>query len=134
MRPPPRKSSETPQSWRQRFQALRNVPPLLRMVWGTSKPLATGSLLLRAISALFPLGTLWVSKLIIDLVVRAIRHQAYDHRLVWKLLLLELLLAIGSDSLGRFISLTDSLLGDLFSNHVSLRLMEHAARLALVSF
>ena len=104
------------------------------MVWGASKPLATGSLLLRGISALFPLATLWVSKLIIDLVVRAIRHQAYDHNLIWKLLLLELLLAIGSDTLGRFISLIDSLLGDLFSNHVSLRLMEHAARLDLVSF
>jgi ATP-binding cassette subfamily B protein len=104
------------------------------MVWGTSKPLALGSLLLRGISALLPLATLWVSKLIIDLVVRAIRHQPYDHFLVWKLLLLELLLALASDTLGRFISLIDSLLGDLFSNHVSLRLMEHAATLDLVSF
>jgi ATP-binding cassette, subfamily B, bacterial len=134
MRPSPSKSSDAPQSWRQRFQALRNVPPLLRMVWGASKPLALGSLLLRGISALLPLATLWVSKLIIDLVVRAIRHQPYDHFLIWKLLLLELLLALSSDTLGRFISLIDSLLGDLFSNHVSLRLMEHAAALDLVSF
>jgi ATP-binding cassette subfamily B protein len=134
MRPPPSSSAETSQSWRQRFQALRNVPPLLRMVWGISKPLALGSLLLRGISALLPLATLWVSKLIIDLVVRAIRHQPYDHFLVWKLLLLELLLALSSDTLGRFISLIDSLLGDLFSNYVSLRLMEHAAALDLVSF
>jgi ATP-binding cassette, subfamily B, bacterial len=104
------------------------------MVWGISKPLALGSLLLRGISALLPLATLWVSKLIIDLVVRAIRHQPYDHFLVWKLLLLELLLALSSDTLGRFISLIDSLLGDLFSNYVSLRLMEHAAALDLVSF
>jgi ATP-binding cassette subfamily B protein len=104
------------------------------MVWGASKPLALGSLLLRGISALLPLATLWVSKLIIDLVVRAIRHQPYDHLLVWKLLFLELLLALTSDTLGRFISLIDSLLGDLFSNHVSLRLMEHAAALDLVSF
>jgi ATP-binding cassette subfamily B protein len=104
------------------------------MVWGASKPLALGSLLLRGISALLPLATLWVSKLIIDLVVRAIRHQSYDHFLIWKLLLLELLLALASDTLGRFISLIDSLLGDLFSNHVSLRLMEHAAALDLVSF
>ena len=35
-------------------------------------------LLLRLVAALFPIATLWVSKLIIDLVVRAIRHQAID--------------------------------------------------------
>ena len=50
MRPPP-KPSETPQTWRERFHALRNVPPLLRMVWRTSPALTIGTLLLRAISA-----------------------------------------------------------------------------------
>ncbi len=35
---------------------------------------------------------------------------------------------------GRFISLVDSLLGDKFTNHVSIRLMEHANSLDLVSF
>ena len=39
-----------------------------------------------------------------------------------------------SDALSRFISLVDSLLGDQFTNHVSVRLMEHANSLDLVSF
>lgn len=134
MRPPPPKSAETPQTWRERFQALRNVPPLLRMVWETSRPLTVATLLLRCVSALFPLATLWVSKLIVDLVVRAIRHQSYHRNDIWKLLLLELLLAVGSDTLGRFVSLVDSLLGDRFTNHVSIKLMEHATSLDLVSF
>ena len=43
-------------------------------------------------------------------------------------------LAIVSDALSRFISLVDSLLGDQFTNHVSIRLMEHADSLDLVSF
>jgi ATP-binding cassette subfamily B protein len=133
MKPPP-KASDTPQTWRERFQALRNVPPLLRMVWQTSHTLTFCTLLLRGIAALFPLATLWVSKLIIDLVVRAIRHQPFDHTLIWKLLILELLLAVGSDTLGRFVSLVDSLLGDSFTNYVSIRLMEHANSLDLVSF
>ncbi len=134
MRPAPAKPSEKPQTWRERFDALGNVPPLLRMVWETSRPLTVSTLLLRCVSALFPLATLWVSKLIVDLVVRAIRHQPYHRSDIWKLLILELLLAIGADTLGRFVSLVDSLLGDRFTNHVSIKLMEHAASLDLVSF
>jgi ATP-binding cassette, subfamily B, bacterial len=134
MRRPPPKPSDTPQTWRQRFEALRNVPPLLKMVWQTSRALTISTLLLRVLSALFPLATLWVSKLIVDLVVRAIRHQPYQRKTIWVLLGLELLLAVGSDTLGRFISLVDSLLGDRFANHVSIRIMEHAGTLDLVSF
>ncbi len=134
MKPRPPRETEVPQSWRERLKALRNVPPLLGMVWRTSPGLSIVTLLLRLIAALFPLATLWVSKLIIDLVVRAIRHQAVDRSLIWKFLILELLLAIASDTVGRFISLVDSLLGDRFTNHVSIRLMEHANSLDLVSF
>lgn len=130
---PPRES-ELPQTWRERLRALKNVPPLLRMVWSTSPLLSLCTLLLRLITAFFPLATLWVSKLIIDLVVRAIRHQAVDRSTIWKLLILELLLAVAADTTGRFISLVDSLLGDQFTNYVSIRLMEHANSLDLVSF
>ncbi len=111
MRPAPPKASETPQTWRERLQALRNVPPLLRMVWATSPALSLATLVLRFIAALFPLASLWVSKLIIDLVVKAIRAQPIDRSLVWKLLIIELLIAVASDVLGRCISLVDSLLG-----------------------
>jgi ATP-binding cassette subfamily B protein len=104
------------------------------MVWRTSPSLTISTLLLRFVAALFPLATLWVSKLIIDLVVRAVRHQAIDKSLIWKLLLLELTLAVASDTIARFISLVDSLLGDKFTNFVSIRLMEHATSLDLVSF
>ncbi len=134
MRPRPTKDTETPQTWRERLEALKNVPPLLGMVWNTSPLLSVFTLLLRLIAALFPLATLWISKLIIDLVVRAIRHQPVDHAAIWKLLILELLLAVAADTTGRFISLVDSLLGDRFTNHVSIKLMEHANSLDLVSF
>lgn len=104
------------------------------MVWATSPSLSLATLVLRFITALFPLATLWVAKLIIDLVVKAIRSQPIDRSLIWKLLIVELLLAIGADVLGRLISLVDSLLGDRFTNYVSLRLMRHATSLDLVSF
>ena len=134
MRPAPAKSADLPQSWSERLRALKNVPPLLGMVWRTSPGLCVATLALRAISALFPLATLWVSKLIIDLVVRAIRGDPSHSGEVWKLLILELLLAVAADTTGRFISLVDSLLGDRFTNTVSVRLMEHANSLDLISF
>ena len=134
MRPAPPKSTDIPQTWRERLSALRNVPPLLRIVWHTSPALSLATLLLRVISALFPLTTLWISKLIIDLVVKALRHAPVNHSAIWKLLILEVIIAIASDTTGRFISLVDSLLGDRFTNHISIRLMEHANSLDLVSF
>jgi ATP-binding cassette, subfamily B, bacterial len=134
MRPRPARPTDPPQTWRQRFDALRNVPSLLKMVWETSRSLTIATLLLHVFSALFPLATLWVSKLIVDLVVKAIRHQPYQRNTIWALLALELLLAVGSDTLGRFISLVDSLLGDQFTNHVNIRIMEHAGTLDLISF
>ena len=134
MRPPPTKPEELPQSWTQRFQALQNVPPLLKLVWQTSPGLCLATLTLRLVAAFVPLAMLWIPKLIIDLVVRAIRHQTIDNTLIWKLLATELALAVLSDALSRFISLVDSLLGDKFTNHVSVRLMEHANSLDLVSF
>jgi ATP-binding cassette, subfamily B, bacterial len=134
MRPSPPKSDEVPPSWRDRFSALRNVPPLLRLVWQTSPRLCLATLGLRLVAAFLPLALLWIPKLVIDLVVRAIRHQSVDKTLILKLLLLEFCLAILSDALSRFITLVDSLLGDQFTNYVSVRLMQHADSLDLLSF
>ena len=134
MRPPPPKPEELPQSWRDRIAALRNVGPLLRLVWQTNPRLCIATLLLRLSAAFLPLAMLWIPKLIIDLVVRALRHQFVDKSLIFKLLVLEFCLAILSDALARAISLVDSLLGDQFTNHVSIRLMQHADSLDLLSF
>jgi ATP-binding cassette subfamily B protein len=134
MRPPPHKADELPQGWRERLRALRNVPPLLRLVWQTSPQLCLASLTLRLVAAFLPLALLWIPKLIIDLVVQAIRSGQADKALIIRLLLLEFALAVLSDALSRSISLVDSLLGDRFTNHVSIRLMEHANSLDLTSF
>src|SRR6185369_6322862 len=54
--------------------------------------------------------------------------------LLWKLVAAEFVLAIISDALSRATSLVDSLLGDLFSNYTSVKIMEHAATLDLDQF
>jgi len=104
------------------------------MVWQTSPALVLTTTLLRLVRALVPLAMLWVSKLILDGVVAYISHGAGNSRHIWTLVALELALAVGSDVLGRVNTLCDSLLGDRFTNRVSLRLMEHADKLDLASF
>ena len=132
-------------SLRERFSALRNLPPFLKLVWETSRTLTLASLLLRLVRAVLPVATLFVGKLIIDeVVVLAGRPGTpsalsgwYDSglldRLIW-LLIAELALAVLSDVLGRVVSLLDSLLSEQFSNTTSVRLMEHAATLDLEDF
>ena len=134
-----------PRSLRERFGALRNLPPFLRLVWQTSPGLATGTLVLRLVRALLPVATLFVGKLIIDEVVSKARipvapatlgawySSGLLDRLLW-LLAAEFALAVLSDVLGRLVSLLDSLLSEQFSNITSIRLMEHAATLDLEDF
>ncbi len=125
-------------SWHERFEALKNVPPLLKMVWETHRGYAATIVALRLLRALLPLGILWIGKLIIDGVVEGIRaysaHQAVSWVHLFQLVGIELAFAIVSEATARAGTLVESLLGDLFSNVVSVRLMEHAATLDLKQF
>jgi ATP-binding cassette subfamily B protein len=77
---------------------------------------------------------LWITKLILDGVVAWIKRGNGDSARLWKLVALELGLAVLSDLLARANSLADSLLGDRFTNRISVRLIEHATQLDLASF
>ncbi|HEY1070540.1 MAG TPA: ABC transporter ATP-binding protein [Thermomonas sp.] len=129
---------------RQRFDAMRNIPPFLREIWSTSKPLTCATIGLRLVRAFLPIATLYVGKLIIDEAVRLIGlgvgHELaaawhsgqLDHLVL--LLGAEFALAIGSDLLGRLTGYVDAVLSELFTNATSIRLMEHAALLDLEDF
>jgi ATP-binding cassette subfamily B protein len=104
------------------------------MVWDTSPAITSATVLLRLVAAVIPVGQLWVGKLIVDQVVHAITSHSAGSSRIWTLVAYEVGLAVLSDLLSRAINLCDSLLGDKFTNHVSLRLMEHANRMDLVSF
>ncbi len=125
-------------SWAQRFEALKNIPPLLRMVWQTRPSYAAAVIALRGLRALVPLAVLWVGKLIIDAVVAAIGAHAAGLPVAWSqlwmLVALELAIAVFGEAVARGGTLVESLLGDLFSNRVSVRLMQHAATLDLRQF
>ena len=134
MHPPIPGKSTGDATWRTRLASLRNIRPLLGMVWDTSPPLVCLTSILRVIRAMLPLAMLWVSKLILDGVVAWIKRGNGAPAALWKLVALELGLAVLSDLLARANSLADSLLGDRFANRISVRLIEHATRLDLASF
>jgi ATP-binding cassette subfamily B protein len=108
-------------------------PPLIKLVWETHRGYTTAMAILRLMRAGVPVATLWVGKLIIDTVV-ASRETSPDFPRLWKLVALEISIVTANDILARTSSLVESLLGDLFSNHTSVRLMEHAATLDLAHF
>src|SRR5580658_1218387 len=121
-------------TWRARFASLGNVRPLFAMVWETSPPLVFATVFLRLFRAVLPLAMLWVPKLILDAVVAFVSHGTGNLNRIWKLVAIELGLAILNDILGRVNTLCDSLLGDRFTDLVSVRLMRHATQLDLASF
>src|ERR687890_909815 len=125
--PPPRPTL------RERVEALRYVPPFVRLVWQTHRGMTVAMMALRLVRAFIPVAVLWVGKLIIDSVVAA-RAGAYDSARLWRLVALEIALALAGEVLSRLSSVVESLLGDLFSNRTSVMLMEHAATLDLYQF
>jgi ATP-binding cassette, subfamily B, bacterial len=120
--------------WRDRLSALRNVPAVLRFVWESGRAVVVLSLASRIVASLLPLALFWVSKLIIDAIFRIITtHQAVASR-VWWLVAAEFGLAVCTSLVGRLIDYLDALLAGKYMNHISVRVMEHAASLDLLAY
>jgi ATP-binding cassette subfamily B protein len=129
-----RPRGEPPLTLKDRFKALRNLPQFFRLLWATSPKMLVANLLLRFLRAAISPAMLYVGKLIIDEVVRLAQHRGGDLQHLWKLVAVEFGIVLLSDLSGRALALLESLLGDLFANQTSVRLMEHAARLDLDRF
>ena len=127
-----------PPTWGERLQALKYVPPLLKLVYETHRRYTVAILVLRVVRSFVPLAVLWIGKLIIDGVIAAVRVRAGGGAIDWwqlgGLVALELGIAVAGEGLARLSSLLESLLGDLFSNRISVRLMQHAATLDLAQY
>jgi ATP-binding cassette subfamily B protein len=119
---------------KEKFAALGNLPRFFKLVWETNHWYAILDILLRLIRSAIPVSILYIGKLIIDQVILLSRTHSTDLSVLWKLVLAEFALAIISDALARATALVDSLLGDLFSNYTSVKIMEHAATLDLDQF
>ncbi len=129
-----KKKGEEKVSFKDQFAALKNLPPFFKLIWQTHKGMTFTNVLLRLIKSAIPLAILWVGKEIIDEVLRLIDATDKEMSYLWILVGIELGLAVLSELLNRAISLFDGLLGDLFSNATSVKLIKHAASLDLYQF
>jgi ATP-binding cassette subfamily B protein len=131
---PPKNVHTGPLTLKDRLAALNNLPAFFKLVWQTSPLFTIINALLRLVRSAMPVALLYVGKLIIDnVIILSHQHGASTNHL-WQLVGLEFALAILTDGLSRAIILVDALLGDLFSNHTSVKIMEHAATLDLDQF
>ena len=121
-------------TFKDRLSALRNLPRFFKLIWNTSPALTLANILLRLLRSALPVAILYVGKLIIDQIVHHLQHAGTSQTFLWKLVALEFALAVFSDALSRLITLLDGLLGDLFSNLTSIKIMQHAAILDLDQF
>ncbi len=104
------------------------------MVWDAGPALTVAGMVLRLVSAIVPVGMLWVSKLIVDRVVATVSHKVAPSNTIWWLLGAEFALACLGNIFGRAIDFCDALLADKFTKSISVRVMEHATHLDLASF
>jgi ATP-binding cassette subfamily B protein len=129
-----RQSAESQQAtWREKIAALKYVPPLARAIWRTNRVYAFTMVLLRVIRAVVPVTVFWVGKLILDAVIAAKAGRA-PIGAVWRYVAIELVVMVTAEILARASALIESLLSDLFSNEMSVQLMQHAATLDLAQF
>jgi ATP-binding cassette subfamily B protein len=120
--------------WQERLSALRNVPAVLKIVWDSGPAVVVFGLVSRLFASFLPVVLLWITKLIIDGIVRAVSiHQPVQPGFWW-LVATEFSLAVLASILTRAIDYSDSLLADKYTRHVSIRVMDHAASLDLLAY
>lgn len=120
--------------WRQRLAALRNVPPVLGIVWESGPLVVSFGLIARVVASLLPLALLWITKLIIDNIVHSVTAHQPIPRHFWWLVGAEFAFAVCTALVARAIDFLDSLLADRYTRHVSIQVMKHAAELDVVAY
>jgi len=124
-------------AWRDRLQALKNVPPVLRIVWDSGPYVVALGLALRIVAANIPVATFYVSKLIVDTITNIVTHKSTfgaSATHLWWLAGIEFVLAITGNIAGRLIDYYDSVLADRYTRHVSIEVMRHASQLDLQAY
>ena len=121
-------------TWRERVSALRYVPPLIRLVWQTHRGFTVAMVVLRLVRAFVPSPRSGSGSSSSMPSSRCAHTAARPRAAVAGSSALEIAIVLVGEVLARASALVESLLGDLFSNHTSVRLMEHAATLDLDQF
>lgn len=120
-------------AWGDRIRALRNTPPVLKMMWTAGRSVVVWGVVVRIVQPVLSLGIGIVAAKIIAGVAAAILHgPKLTH--FWWWVAAEVTLALINSSLNRGMDYTDQLLADRYTNYVSVKVMEQAAQLDLTTY
>jgi ATP-binding cassette subfamily B protein len=129
----PEAKQKVSSAWGDRVRALRNLPPLLRILWDSGPSVVTWGILLRIIVAFAPLGIAAVAAWIVNGVQGRIMGQELRPHFWW-MVALEVILAVTMAALLRVIDYLDSVLADRYTHYVSIRVMDQASKLDLTTY
>ncbi len=128
----PTKSGET-NPWRERLEALKNMPPVLGILWDSGPAVVAWGLALRIVVAVLPFAVAKVAQYIIQDIANVLHGQPLSG-LFWTLVASEVGLNVFLGLVTRAIDYSDSLLANRYTQYVSVRVMEHASRLDLTTY
>jgi ATP-binding cassette, subfamily B, bacterial len=120
-------------AWRERVQALKNVPPVLGILWQSGPSVVVWGLVLRILVAALPAAIAYVASQIINGVQYYFSHKAVLPHFWW-LVGIEAGLNVFNGVLVRGVDYSDSLLADRYTHFVSVRVMRQAAALDLTTY
>ena len=126
-------SSPVANPWLDRLSALKNVWPVLRILWDSSRSAVTWGILLRVIAASMPFLVAKVAQYIINGIAAVIRGRPLTPHF-WLLVAAEVELNVVVGLLLRAIDYFDSLLANSYTQYISVRVMEQAAKLDLTTY
>lgn len=115
-------------AWSERVRALRNIPPVLHIVWESGPSVVVWNLSIRILVAFLPVGIAIIGGYIIDGIKQTLFHQPLPPYFWW-VVGGEAGLAILIGVLSRAVDYFDSLLADRYMYHVSVEVMRKAASL-----
>jgi ATP-binding cassette subfamily B protein len=120
-------------AWRERVQALKNVPPVLGILWQSGPAVVVWGLVLRILVAALPAAIAYIASQIINGVQYYFSHKALLPHFWW-LVGIEAALNVFNGLLVRGVDYSDSLLADRYTHFVSVRVMRQAAMLDLTTY
>jgi ATP-binding cassette, subfamily B, bacterial len=124
----------TPSTWSDRLSALRNIPPLFKIVWKAAPRVVGSSLACRIGVALLPVIMLAITKVIIDAIYQLSSQHKPLPNTFWWLVGLQFGLAALGTILARVVDFCDAVLADKYTRYISTEIMRHAASLDLATY
>jgi ATP-binding cassette subfamily B protein len=113
------------------LSSLAAIPRFFKEIWSVSPALFSGNGLARLLTALSPVATLWIGKIIIDEIILQISLDDQDLTRLWTYVGIEVAVVVFTELLNRLVTLTDGLIGDLYSNASSEKIIRKTNELTL---